>query len=86
MTADRLAARIAGTAGAASMAVIAGSTAGSSPSCCASRATAGGGAARTSSGTNPSHGNVASATASLSLSAGPPPRRGSRNATSAGAA
>jgi Protein of unknown function (DUF4242) len=31
----------------------------------------------------PSHGNVASATASPSLSAGPRPRPGSRNATSA---
>ena len=59
------------------------STAGSSPSRSGSRATAAGGAAHTSSGTNPSYGNVASATASPSLSVGPP-RSGSRNATSAG--
>ncbi len=43
------------------------STAGSRPSCFANLATATGGAAATSSGTNPSHGNVANATASPSL-------------------
>jgi len=44
-----------------------------------------GGAATTSSGTNPSHGNVHSATDSPNRSAGPRPRPGSTNATSAGA-
>src|SRR5712691_428819 len=47
-------------------------------------ATAAGGAEATSSGTNPSHGNVASWTAIPSRSPGPRPAPGSTNAASAG--
>jgi hypothetical protein len=56
---------------------------GSAPSRSASRATAAGGAEPTSSGTNPSHGNVHSWTSIPSRSAVPRPRPGSTNATSA---
>jgi hypothetical protein len=59
--------------------------AGSTRSCSAKRSTAACGAEATSSGTNPSHGNVHTATARPSRSAGPRPRPGSTNATSAGA-
>jgi hypothetical protein len=51
----------------------------------ANRATATAGAAPTSSGTNPSQGSVHNVTARPNRSAGPRPRPGSTNATSAGA-
>jgi hypothetical protein len=57
---------------------------GSKASCSASRATAAAGADATSSGTNPSQGNVESWTAIPRRSAGPRPAPGSTNATSAG--
>ncbi len=57
---------------------------GSTSSRSASRSTATHGTDATSSGTNPSHGNEHNATASPRRSAGPRPRPGSTNATSAG--
>jgi hypothetical protein len=54
------------------------------PNRSASRVTARGGADLTSSGTNPSHGSVHSCTARPRRSAGPRPRPGLMNSTSAG--